>query len=242
MTTGSGRGAPGEAGPGIGGGPGTGSGPRAAGGPRTGGGPPALDEDHVARVIRDVVAGVLRERGLTTLVLASPPSPASRLLARWLDPISLLVPGSETVAAMARTLGVTLDAPAAWIAAGSGLAAIRSGLAVDTAHKGQLLLDGSALPCHPLGDLWGAQLAAWAGESVRVPRALTGVSPSEYIAVEAALREALDDGARLSHALAALPGELPARIREALLRAGGSLRPTLVPRVSSWTPGLDPGF
>lgn len=108
--------------------------------------------------------------------------------------------------------------------------AARDAVVLDPAPKEVVLLDGPLPGAEvlPLADVWGSRVAA------RDPRA--PLTP-----VERALAAAFEG----AEGLAALDRHLPtgqaASIRERVLRTAALLRAPVVPKLSEWTPGIDPG-
>jgi len=107
----------------------------------------------------------------------------------------------------------------------------RQALVADPASKEVLLLEGP-LPggeLLPLGDLWGSVVEK-------------GDPGAPLTPLERALRDVFEQG----RGLAALGDHLDAaearRVRERLLRSAPLLRPPLVPKLTEWTVGIDPGL
>lgn len=136
---------------------------------------------------------------------------------------------------------------------GSGPEDGRRFLSTDPAGKLVLLLDGP-LPgamLLPLGDLWPAAIelraggATWPAEF----QAEWGSTPDGTVPQDApirraatALRSALEEGYGLCHLDAVLPSGLAHRVRTALHRTAPRFRPPLIPKLTSWTPGIDAGL
>jgi len=106
----------------------------------------------------------------------------------------------------------------------------RGALVTDPASKEVLLLEGP-LPgadLLPLGDLWGSAIEA-------------GDPGAPLSTLERALYDTFEAGEGLA-ALGRHLGREPALdIRRRLLRTAPLLRPPLVPKLTEWTPGIDPG-
>jgi hypothetical protein len=173
---------------------------------------------------RDVVTGVireaLRERGLTSAVLLRPGSPGHQLLADWL-----------TEAGFRRAeIGTRPDGDAPTFRAADRAPAERAEVVLDPAPKEVVLLDGP-LPgadVLPLGDVWGSRVEA---RDPAVP-----LRPLER-ALSAAFERSEGLGALTSH----LSDEDAAAVRRRLLRVAPLLRAPVVPKLTEWTPGIDPG-
>ncbi|UCC26303.1 MAG: hypothetical protein JSU98_04210 [Gemmatimonadales bacterium] len=199
---------------------------------------PGSEEARVREVVTQVVTQALRTRSLEGVVVAWPPSPEGALLARWLRPtMSVRVGEPNRVAGLVDAAGG--DADAAWLAWGVSTARRDRLLVVHPGHKSLVLLDAPLSPCFPLGDLWAHQLEAWAGATT-VPRALAGLGRAAFREVEEALRLGLDEGAGTRTALATLPVETALRVRRSLETGRYAVRPPLIPKLSPWTPGVDP--
>lgn len=122
-----------------------------------------------------------------------------------------------------------------WLRAGgidvaAGAPGTRSALVLDPAPKDVILLEGPrpGADVLPLGDVWGSR--------VRTRDADARLTP-----VEAALAAAFEGARGLSVLETMLPARDAADVRDRILRAAPLLRPPVVPKLTDWTPGLDPG-
>ncbi len=106
----------------------------------------------------------------------------------------------------------------------------RAALVLDPAAKEVLLLEGPMPGAEllPLGDVWGSQVSARDAAGARTP-------------LERALADAFESAAGLGALEAHLSADEAAEVRRRLLRAAPLLRPPLVPKLTEWTPGIDPG-
>lgn len=102
--------------------------------------------------------------------------------------------------------------------------------------KGRLLLDGPLPVLHPLGDLWGFEMAEWGIEALP-PSGFQRTA--EWREVERALARALDGGVGLRPALAVLGDERATRVEARVVMAASRGRIRL-PKLGWWTLGVDP--
>ncbi len=162
--------------------------------------------------------------GATGVVVFDGGAGERRLVERWLAGSQL---GVEGVAEEARSP----------LHAAADLASDRPDrLAVSLRTKGRILLDGPLPALHPLGDLWGFELAAWGVEA----RAPTGFDdPDEWERVERALAEGLDGGRGLRRALSVLGPDRADAVEERVTRTAATTRVRL-PKLGWWTIGVDP--
>lgn len=125
----------------------------------------------------------------------------------------------------------------AWLAA-AGISAepadrapsTRGALIADPATKETVLLEGP-LPgadVLPLGDLWGSTVTARDQAAALTP-------------IERGLRDAFEHGRGLDALADHLDADVVAGVRVRVLRAAPLLRPPLVPKLTEWTAGIDPG-
>lgn len=197
------------------------------------------EEDRVRGVVTQVLREALRSRGLQGVILGAPPSPEADLMARWCEgslrcvrlEVREVAPVEEALAGAAEE---------AWMAAARARGGREGLLPAHPANKLQLVLGSvPAAPCYPLGDLWPADLRAWAAGAT-LPPVVAALPGDTALELERRLRAGLDAGAGLRRAFA---GADP-RIRNAVLGALGAgraaSRPPLVPKLGSWTVGLDP--
>jgi len=175
--------------------------------------------------LRDVVLGVIREamreRAVSTVVLLRPDSAEHDLLAEWLTGDGFLAcepdaPGDDALP----TFHPLERAPAT-----------RASIVLDPAPKEVVLLEGP-LPgadVLPLGDVWGSRVAAHDTAALLSP-------------LERALEAAFEGGEGLGALAEHLPPGEVAAVRGRLLRAAPLLRAPVVPKLTEWTPGIDPGL
>ncbi|MDT8367731.1 MAG: hypothetical protein RQ745_00885 [Longimicrobiales bacterium] len=107
----------------------------------------------------------------------------------------------------------------------------RSALVLDPAPREILLLEGPrpGAECLPFGDLWGSRLRSGDPDAPLTP-------------IECALRDVFEGGEGLRALVRTLPPDEAERIRTRLLRAAPLLRAPIVPKLSEWTIGIDPGL
>lgn len=106
----------------------------------------------------------------------------------------------------------------------------RDALVADPATKEVVLLEGP-LPgadVLPLGDLWGSLVAAGDPAATLTP-------------LERALQDAFEHGRGLDVLTDHLNADTAATVRLRVLRAAPLLRPPIVPKLTEWTAGIDPG-
>ncbi|HKJ02378.1 MAG TPA: hypothetical protein VJ997_07985 [Longimicrobiales bacterium] len=196
-------------------------------------------------IVADVVAAEAARAGCRGVVLASPPGPESELLAWWLPstlPLRTLDPGA--VADVAGALA-SAGAPGphvealAWQAVARAQALAHRLLPVGTTNKIVLLLEDAPLPARvlPLGDVWASDVHRWSGRAT-LPAVLLDAGGAEVAAVEKALRDYLEEGMAPDAAFAPL-GTLGPRVRAALDAAEPHRRGLVVPKLESWTAGID---
>jgi len=176
-------------------------------------------DDPVRSVVTAVAREAVRAAGASGILLHRPGTPEHTLFAEWAQAEGIRV--------------VTVDEDEA---AGPDL------LATDPANKLVLLLEGPSPGARflPLGDLWPDRVAART-EGATAPATLQG-DRDAVDAVVAALSAALEEGYGLGALEARLPTELAARVRAAVLRTAPHFRPPLIPKLTGWTPGIDPGL
>jgi len=106
----------------------------------------------------------------------------------------------------------------------------REALIADPGAKEDIILEGplAGADILPLGDLWGSLLAA-------------GDLSAPLTPLERGLRDAFEQGLGLAALEAYLGKDEADRTWERLLRAAPLLRPPVVPKLTEWTPGIDPG-
>jgi hypothetical protein len=194
----------------------------------------------VRGLVVEVLAAALRDRGLHGVVVGAPPSPEAELLRGWLSPDLPLsdLPWGRVEPVLAVLEGNPAEG---WMAVARAQAGREGLLVVHPANKLTLILGGApASPCFPLGDIWPRELREWAG-SASLPPSLSGMSQEDARQVEDRLRLGLEGGLGVRRALADLPPSLAERVRLDL-RAGARLAaPPLVPKLTAWTAGVDPG-
>lgn len=107
----------------------------------------------------------------------------------------------------------------------------RDALVADPATKEVLLLDGPLPGAEviPLGDLWGSQVEA-------------GDPGAPLTPLELALRDVFERGLGLPALDEHLPPDEAGDVRRRLLRAAPLMRPPVVPKLTEWTAGIDPGL
>lgn len=197
------------------------------------------EEGRVRGIVIQVLREALRNRGLAGVIVGAPPSPEAELLARWcrhgpaltclargeVEPVVRAIPGPEEEA---------------WMAAARARGAREGLLVVHPANKTVLLLGAVPVaPCYPLGDLWAGEVARWAGRA-SLPQVLSELDPSVATEVERRLRTGLEAGAGVTRALSGLDPRVVGAV-EADLRFGRQVaRPPLIPKLGSWTLGMDP--
>jgi hypothetical protein len=176
--------------------------------------------DAIRDIVLAVIREALRERGLTSVVVLRPGSAAHGLLAEWLAEAGF-VPTDE---------GTSFDRGTPTFSPAELAPAERAAVVLDPAPKEVILLDGplSGADVLPLGDLWGSRVAA------RDP-----VAP--LLPVERALAAVFERAEGLTALESHLPRDQAALVRRRILRTAPLLRPPVVPKLSEWTPGIDPG-
>lgn len=211
-------------------------------------------EERVRDVVCGVVSEALRVGELAGCVLDDGASPEARLLTRWLQEAG--VPVEEPDPALVRRfsdvfaeLDPTGERGGAGEPSAGARALARSAAARAVATSGALLVLGTTTRTHlvlegarawtlPLGDLYGSEVAVWAG-GVSMPAPLRGRDLDTLRAVDEALGKFLEGQRPLSDALAALPDDLRRELDRALRRGMPEMRPPLIPKLRRWTPGLD---
>lgn len=195
-------------------------------------------EGRVRGIVVQVVGEALRGRGLRGVITGAPPSPETALLERWLAP-AFPMRAADPGAVTRVTEALEGDDEAAWDAWATALGRREGLLVLHPGHKSILLLDGPLAPCFPLGDLWGYQVREWAGAAAR-PTVLRGLPQEEADAVEEGLRRGLEEGVGVERGLAGVDPGVARRVRDALGAGRRLARPPLVPKLTSWTVGVDP--
>lgn len=211
-------------------------------------------EPREARIIAEVVRGVLQDRGAGGVVLTAHPGPESDLLERWLVDagIRVLRPSPHRVEALTGALrGVPpgeggegdalLQAEECWRAAGRILARNEGFMVAGTVNRTALLLLGAEFPPEPLlplGDMPASKILELTG-------ACSLPGPFAPLAGNPAIVAALDRF--LAHREGRLPGDAPTLAPELEGEVLGQLAagrwalgaPVVIPRLGSRTPGPD---
>ena len=203
------------------------------------------ESERRGRIVADVVAAEVARTGRRGVVLASPPGPEADLLAGWLpEGIPLRRPDAGAVSDVAGALAAG-GAPGAhvetlaWQAVALAQALSQSLLPLGAINKTALLLEDAPLPARvlPLGDVWATDVESWVGRAT-LPAVLRNASRSEVAAVEAALRDYLQEGVAPDAAFAPL-GTLGPAVRKALDAAEHRRRGLVIPKLEKWTVGTD---
>lgn len=214
-------------------------------------GPPGARE---ARIITEVVRGVLEDRGAGGIVLATPPGPESELLEGWLldAGIRVLSPSPRRVESLIEGLrapppqeGPPPDDAAeweeGWRAEGRILARREGFMVAGTANRTALLLLGAELPPEPLlplGDLPASRILELKG-ACTLPGVFAPLA-GDRGGVEALDRFLAHREGRHPGSAPALPPGLQGEVLRRLSAGRWALgAPVVIPRLGSRTPGPD---